>query len=282
MGQDLFDQIPEFTSIEQEIDELLGYSVRKLCLEDANKQLTQTQYTQPCLFIVNALHYYKERAERGQPDYFAGHSLGEYNALMAAGAFDFMTGLRLVQKRGELMAMAKNGAMAAVIGLSSETLTRLLEQHQLTALNVANYNSPTQTVISGLSADIQRAGPIFQNAGAKMVMPLPVSAAFHSRHMAGAAKAFETFLGEFHFSNWTVPVIANITGQPYPSDDADRAVRLFLVKQIVRPVLWTQSIRFLLSKGASAFTETGPGDVLTRLIGQIREATPGIPAPVTA
>ena len=95
MGQDLFDQIPEFASIEREIDELLGYSVRTLCLEDANKQLTQTQYTQPCLYVVNALHYYKERAERGQPDYFAGHSLGEYNALMAAGAFDFMTGLRL-------------------------------------------------------------------------------------------------------------------------------------------------------------------------------------------
>lgn len=277
MGQDLFDRIPEFTSLEREIDKLLGYSVRKLCLEDANKQLAQTQYTQPCLYVVNALHYYKERAERGQPDYFAGHSLGEYNALLAAGAIDFMTGLRLVQKRGELMAMAKNGAMAAIVGLSPETLTRVLEEHQLTGLNVANYNSPTQTVISGLAPDIQRAGPIFQNAGAKMVMPLPVSAAFHSRYMAGAAKAFETFLGEFHFSNWAVPVISNVTGQPYPSDDADRAVRLFLVKQIVRPVLWTQSIRFLLGKGASTFTETGPGDVLTRLIGQIREATPGIP-----
>src|SRR3954452_21537571 len=122
MGQDLFNEVPEFLSAEQEIDALLGYSVRKLCLEDGDKQLSQTQYTQPCLYVVNALHYYKAVADGARPEYLAGHSLGEYNALMAAGAFDFMTGLRLVQRRGELMAGAKNGAMAAVIGLSSEAV----------------------------------------------------------------------------------------------------------------------------------------------------------------
>src|ERR1700761_6345364 len=99
MGQNLFDEVPEFVSAEREIDELLGYSVRQLCLEDSNKHLSQTQYTQPCLYVVNALHYYKAAAGGARPDYFAGHSLGEYNALMAAGAFDFITGLRLVQKR---------------------------------------------------------------------------------------------------------------------------------------------------------------------------------------
>jgi malonyl CoA-acyl carrier protein transacylase len=271
MGQDLFDKVPEFLAAERDIDALLGYSVRKLCLEDANKQLSQTQYTQPCLFVVNALHYYKARAEGKQPGYLAGHSLGEYNALMAAGAFDFIAGLRLVQKRGELMAMAKNGAMAAVVGLSSERLSRLLAEHKFTGLDVANYNSPSQTVISGLAEDIQRAGPIVEKAGAKLYMPLPVSAAFHSRYMTDAAKAFDNFVSAFKFGGLTVPVISNVTGQEYPSDGTGTSIRSLLVKQIIRPVLWTQSIRFLLGKGATAFTETGPGDVLTRLIGQIRE-----------
>ncbi|SEO17586.1 ACP S-malonyltransferase [Bradyrhizobium sp. OK095] len=272
MGQDLFDKVPEFLAVERDADALLGYSVRELCLEDASKQLSQTQYTQPSLFVVNALHYYKAKAEGKQPSYLAGHSLGEYNALMAAGAFDFITGLRLVQKRGELMAMAKNGAMAAVIGLTPEKLMRLLAEHRLTTLDVANYNSPLQTVISGQEADIQRAGPIFEKAGAKLYMPLPVSAAFHSRYMAGAAEAFDKFLSTFKFGNLTVPVVSNVTGQAYLSDDTGQSVRSLLVKQIVRPVLWTHSIRFLLGKGASLFTEVGPGDVLTRLVGQIREA----------
>jgi malonyl CoA-acyl carrier protein transacylase len=271
MGQDLFDEIPQFVSVERDVDALLGYSVRKLCLEDAGKQLSQTQYTQPCLYVVNALHYYKATADGKRPNYLAGHSLGEYNALMAAGAFDFITGLRMVQKRGELMAKAKNGTMAAVIGLSSEAVTRLVAENRLTGLDVANYNSPSQTVVSGLAEDIQRAGPLMEKAGAKLYMPLPVSAAFHSRYMADAAEAFDKFLGAFEFRGLAVPVVSNVTGQAYPADSTGGAVRSLLVKQIVRPVLWTQSIRFLLSKGASTFTETGPGDVLTRLIGQIRE-----------
>jgi malonyl CoA-acyl carrier protein transacylase len=270
MGQDLFDEIPQFVSAEREIDALLGYSVRKLCLEDASKQLSQTQYTQPCLYVANALHYYKALAAGDEPRYLAGHSLGEYNALMAAGAFDFITGLRLVQKRGELMAKAKNGAMAAVIGLSSEAVMRFVAENQLTALDVANYNSPTQTVVSGLAEDIQRAGPLAEKAGAKLYMPLPVSAAFHSRYMTEAAETFDKFLGAFEFRSLTTPVVSNVTGQTYPPDSTGNIVRSLLVKQIVRPVLWMQSIRFLLSKGASKFTETGPGDVLTRLIGQIR------------
>jgi malonyl CoA-acyl carrier protein transacylase len=274
MGQDLFDEIPQFAAAEREVDELLGYSVRKLCLEDANKQLSQTQYTQPCLYVVNALHYYKAMADGKQPSYLAGHSLGEYNALMAAGAFDFMTGLRLVQKRGELMAEAKNGAMAAVVGLSPEAVMRLVAANRLTGLDLANYNSPLQTVVSGQAEDIQRAGPIMEQAGAKLYMPLPVSAAFHSRYMADAAEAFDKFLAGFEFRSLTVPVVSNVTGQAYPPDKTGSLVRSLLVKQIVRPVLWTQSVRFLLGKGASTFAETGPGEVLTRLIGQIREAIP--------
>jgi malonyl CoA-acyl carrier protein transacylase len=275
MGEDLFDAISQFTAAEREIDALLGYSVRQLCLEDTNKQLSQTQYTQPCLYVVNALHYYKATAEGKQPNYLAGHSLGEYNALMAAGAFDFMTGLRLVQKRGELMAEAKNGAMAAIIGLSPEQVMRRVAENRLAGLDLANYNSPTQTVVSGHAEDIQRAGPLMEKAGAKMYIPLPVSAAFHSRYMADAAEAFDKFLAGFEFRCLNVPVVSNVTGQAYPPDTTGNLVRSLLVKQIVRPVLWTHSVRFLLGKGATTFTETGPGDVLTRLIAQIKAAVSG-------
>jgi trans-AT polyketide synthase/acyltransferase/oxidoreductase domain-containing protein/rhizoxin biosynthesis acyltransferase len=125
-------------------------------------------------------------------------------------------------------------------------------------------------VISGLEDEIRRAGPIMEKAGAKLYMPLPVSAAFHSRYMASAAEAFDKFLGDFEFRALSVPVVSNVTGQAYPSEGTGALVRTLLVKQMVRPVLWTQSVRFLLRKGATTFTETGPGEVLTRLIGQIR------------
>ena len=270
MGERLFDEVREFSAVEGEADALLGYSVRKLCLEDPDKRLKQTQYTQPCLYVVNALHYYKALSEGRQASYVAGHSLGEYNALLGAGVFDFITGLRLVQKRGELMARTRNGAMAAVIGLSPETLTKILADNQLTTLDVANYNSPGQTVVSGVAEDISRAGPILERAGAQLYMVLPVSAAFHSRYMADAASAFDDFLRCFRFTCPAIPVVSNVTGQFYPSHNPDETVRSLLVKQITAPVLWMQSIRFLLSKGASTFTEIGPGKVLTRLIGQIQ------------
>jgi malonyl CoA-acyl carrier protein transacylase len=271
MGKDLFDKVPEFTGVEQEIDGILGYSVRQLCLEGPDNQLSQTQYTQPCLYIANALHYYSNVATGLRPNYVAGHSLGEYNALMAAGAFDFVTGVRLVQKRSELMAKAKNGAMAAVIGVSPEMVMRLLALHQLKGLDIANYNSPTQVVVSGLEDEVKRAGPIMEKAGAKMYVPLPVSAAFHSRHMADAAREFDGFLSGFEFHSLKIPVVSNVTGQAYPSGATSSLVRSLLVKQMVRPVLWIQSIRFLLGRDASTFTETGPGDVLMRLISQIRQ-----------
>src|SRR5262245_38807502 len=117
MGQGLFDESRQYAEVEKDVDTILGYSLRKLCLEDADNRLKETQFTQPCLYVVNALHYYKAVDQGARPAYLAGHSLGEYNALLAAGVFDFLTGLRLVQKRGELMSRAKNGGMAAVVGL---------------------------------------------------------------------------------------------------------------------------------------------------------------------
>jgi malonyl CoA-acyl carrier protein transacylase len=270
MGQGLFDDVAEYRAVESQVDALLGYSMRQLCLEDANDQLKETQFTQPSLYVANALHYYKALSEGQKPAFVAGHSLGEYNALLAAGAFDFLTGLKLVQKRGQLMSQAKNGGMAAVIGLDAAAIPKLLADNELGALDIANYNSPAQTVLSGPKDDILRAQPIFQTAGAKLYVPLAVSAAFHSRYVSDAAKAFDEFLSGFTFSALQIPVIANVTGQPYPTDNPTQSIRSALVKQITGSVYWTQSVRYLMNAGVTEFKEMGPGNVLTKLMKQIQ------------
>jgi malonyl CoA-acyl carrier protein transacylase len=270
MGQELFDRVREFRELEADIDAELGYSLRTLCLEDRANQLSDTRFTQPSLYVVNALYYYDAAAQGRRPDCLAGHSLGEYNALLASGAFSFMTGLRLVKKRGELMAQARNGAMAAVIGLAPEKVMTILQDSGIATLDVANHNSPTQTVVSGSTEDVKRAGPILQKAGARLYVPLPVSAAFHSRYMAQASRTFEDFLRPFEFGPLEIPVVSNVTGQPYQSDPD--AAKSLLMKQISSPVLWMQSIEYLLGRGISSFTELGPGKVLTRLIDQIKQA----------
>jgi malonyl CoA-acyl carrier protein transacylase len=271
MGQGLFDETPQYAEVEKEVDTVLGYSLRKLCLEDADNRLKETQFTQPCLYVVNALHYYKAVSQGARPDYLAGHSLGEYNALLAAGVFDFLTGLRLVQKRGDLMSRAKNGGMAAVIGLGAGVVAEVIEENGLASIDVANFNTPSQTVVSGPIEDIRRAGPFFEKAGARIYMPLQVSAAFHSRYMADAAKAFADFLAPMSFAAPKTPVIANVTAQPYPTDNASEPIKSLLVDQMAHSVQWTQSIRFLIRQGVTQFSEMGPGNVLTRSVQQIQQ-----------
>lgn len=268
MGEELFD-LKEYQAAERDVDELVGYSMRRLCKEDPQDQLKDTRYTQPSLYVVNWLYLLKHTLAFGNPTHAAGHSLGEYNALLAAGVFDFMTGLRLVQKRGELMAQARNGGMGAVIGLSRSAIETVIRQNGLASVDVANFNSPSQTVISGPVADLTRAGQLLEQAGARMYMPLQVSAAFHSRYMAEAADEFARFLQPFTFSAPRIPVVSNVMAQPYPSDS--EAIKSLLVRQITQSVQWTQSVRYLLAQGVTDFKETGPGNVLTRLIQQIRQ-----------
>lgn len=271
MGGSLFDEVKEFLEAEAQIDALLGYSLRRLCLDDPENQLKQTQFTQPCLYVVNALHYYMGVAAGARAEYMAGHSLGEYNALLAAGAFDLLTGLKLVKRRGELMAQATNGGMAAVLGLEMGAVERVLQNNGMVGIDVANDNSPTQIVVSGPIEDIQRAAPFFEKAGAKLYMPLPVSAAFHSRYVTEAAQSYGTFLQGFSFDQLRIPVIANVTGQPYPDGDASAVIRSLLVQQITQAVQWTQSVRYLLNQGQTQFMEMGPGNVLTRLVQDIQQ-----------
>jgi malonyl CoA-acyl carrier protein transacylase len=272
MGQGLFDEVREYAEVEDEVDAILGYSMRELCLEDPESRLKDTRYTQPALYVVNALHGYKAMAEGARPDRLAGHSLGEYNALLAAGVFDFLTGLRLVQKRGALMARATGGGMGAVIGLDPDAIAAVLRDNGLAGIDVANYNSPTQTVISGPLDELGQVGPLLQAAGARMYMPLPVSAAFHSRYMVEAANEFADFLAPMTFAAPAIPVVANVTAERYPSDDASAAAKSLLVRQISHSVQWTQSVRRLVADGVDAFREVGPGNVLTKLVQQIRQS----------
>jgi malonyl CoA-acyl carrier protein transacylase len=269
MGADLFDSIWQYRALEKNVDALLGYSARKLCLEDRDNLLKQTQYTQPCLYIVNALYYYNAINSGERCQAVAGHSLGEYNALLAADAFDFLTGLRLVKRRGELMAQSGNGGMAAVIGLPPADVARVLSDHGLTSIDIANYNSPTQTIISGPAADIEhRAASLFESAGASLYLPLQVSGAFHSRYMAVAARSFAAFIDGLSFHTLRLPVIANVTAQPYPREQPASTYKSLLVQQMTQPVRWLQTVQYLRGMGATAFKEIGPGNVLTKIVQQ--------------
>lgn len=266
MGGELFDHVAEFKAVESQVDDILGYSVRRQCLEDPGDVLSQTEYTQPCLYVVNALHYYQALAEGESPDYVAGHSLGEYNALLAAGAFDFLTGLELVKKRGELMAQARDGGMAAVIGLEAEELARALRERGLDSVDFANYNAPDQIVISGPSEEIDKATEAADEAGAKLCTRLKVSGAFHSRYMADAASEFQSFLAGYSFHPTQLPVIANVTGRPYPPGDADLTIRAFLARQMTQSVKWSQTMAYFSELVETDIREKGPGTVLSKLV----------------
>jgi len=278
MGQRLFEEVREYREVEAEVDALLGYSMRRLCVEDPGGQLKQTRYTQPSLYVVNALHYYKASREGAKPSYLAGHSLGEYNALHAAGVFDFVTGLRLVVKRGELMDRVKNGGMAAVVGLPSRQVAAMLADHGQRGFDIASFNAPDQVVISGPAEEIKTAEALFLAAGARLYAPLQVSAAFHSRYMKEPAREYADFLAAHSFATPGIPVISNVTAQPYPPEGIPQTIRDGLVAQITHSVQWTQSVRYLLGQGVSEFRELGPGTVLTRLIKQIRETSSADPA----
>jgi trans-AT polyketide synthase/acyltransferase/oxidoreductase domain-containing protein len=270
MGADLFDRYP---GIEAEADAVLGYSIRTLCTKDPDRQLTQTQYTQPALYVVNAMTYRALVADSGDGgDVLAGHSLGEYNALHAAGVFDFATGLKLVQKRGEIMGRIKGGGMAAVIGLSADEVAGVLDRAGLTTLDIANQNSPVQTVISGREEDVAAAAKTFNAVAGCSYIPLRVSGAFHSRYMEAARQEFDAFLRQFTFAAPERAVVANVDARPYRAE----AIHDTLSRQITHPVRWAETVQVMLGAGVDSFREAGPGDVLTKLVQAVRQQAPAI------
>jgi malonyl CoA-acyl carrier protein transacylase len=262
MGAALFDAFPDITAT---ADAILGYSIKQLCLSDTERQLGKTQFTQPALFVVNALTYRHRLQEGGAADFVAGHSLGEYNALESAGVITFEDGLQLVKKRGELMSQAPEGAMAAVIGIDAGRVAAILREHGLEAIDIANYNSHNQTILSGLKADIGDAQKLFEDNQA-MYMPLNVSGAFHSRYMQAARTEFADFLQGFRFQAPRLPVVANVDARPYATDH----IATNLANQLTHSVRWLDSIHYLLDQGVTEFIELGPGEVLSKLVRSIR------------
>ncbi|OKI53631.1 acyltransferase [Streptomyces sp. MJM1172] len=281
MGAEVLDAFPEHCAL---ADDILGLSVRELCLHGGDR-LRLTRYAQPALFTVHALTYLAGREEQGEPDVVAGHSLGEFNALMVAGVLDFAGGLRLVAERGRLMGEADGGAMAAVLGAGLTEVERILAASGRTDVEVANDNSATQVVISGTAAGVSAVTALL-TAGDPAIrcVPLPVSAAFHSREMAPAARRFAAVLAETPLAPPRLPVISNVTARPYPPGEP---VAALLGRQIRSRVRWTETMEHLLDSGVDEVTEIGRGRTLT---GFWREAAasrrtpaaPGRPAPATA
>ncbi len=269
MGGALFDEFKELTD---KADKILGYSIKELCLDDPRGELNQTQFTQPALYVVNALSYFKKVEESGQkPDFAAGHSLGEFNALLTAECFDFEAGLKLVKKRGELMSQATGGGMAAILNATKEKIETILKENGLTNIDLANYNAPSQIVISGLKDEIAKAQSFFQE-GEMKYFPLNTSGAFHSRYMQPSREKFETYLKKFKFSDLKIPVISNVSARPYQNDE----VIANLSNQITSSVKWSESIQYLIESGDMEFEEIGHGKVLTKLVHKIQEETPKV------
>lgn len=246
-----------------------GGKLLSLMVEGPAELLNQTEFTQPALFAVSA-GLWDEAFQRGlcDPAYVAGHSLGEYSALYAAGVVDFETGLGLVVRRGQLMQAAgskSDGAMAAIIGLEDEVVERVVGEVG-SGVVVANYNSPGQVVISGPRAGVEQAGAALKAAGAKRVLPLPVSGAFHSPAVSPANDELIPEIQGAQFSDPRVPVIMNVDGQ---AATTAAEVRERLTRQMIRSVRWTPTVQYLARCGVKTTVELGSGKVLSGLVKRI-------------
>jgi malonyl CoA-acyl carrier protein transacylase len=253
MGQALFKLFPEVVS---EANQILGIDLEQAVSSDV---IHQTLYTQPLIYCISIMAWLSKQAEV-TVDVILGHSLGEYAALYAAGVFDFATGLRIVKRRAELMSEAKEGAMAAIIGLSAAKIESIIEEHQL-PLVIANYNSPTQTVISGSKESIDTSSKLF--AGGRYI-PLKVSGAFHSPLMRVAAEKFYSYLKPIEFRKPQYPIIFNATARAHV--DCFIELPQLLSQQLAGPVYWHQSIEYCLALGYLDFIELEPGNVLSSLL----------------
>jgi [acyl-carrier-protein] S-malonyltransferase len=270
MGRELADAHPVARSVFTEADEALGFSVSDLCFTGSEEALKQTANTQPAI-LTTSVAAYRVLAENGvKPDFVAGHSLGEFSALVAAGGLEFADAVRLVRRRGEYMQSAVPeglGAMAAILGLApaqvADLCRKAAEGHVVAP---ANLNSPEQTVISGHAEAVKRAVELASAGGAKRAVMLAVSAPFHSALMAPAAQRLEADLRTATFRPLRVPLVTNTDAEI--TTDGNEA-RESLIRQVTLPVRWEESIRELVEQGVNTFVEVGPGRVLTGLLRQI-------------
>lgn len=271
MGKDLFDHVPAARNIFEKADETLSFPLSKLIFEGPNEELTLTYNAQPALLTTSIalLQLFKE--EGITPDFTAGHSLGEYTALVCANSITFEDGVFAVRKRGELMEEAVpsgEGTMAAVLGLDRERLTEVAVNvnGEGTEVDLANINCPGQIVISGSRKGVELASEKAKEAGAKRVIPLNVSGPFHSRLMKPAAEKFKAVLDEIEIKEAEIPVIGNVTASKMTSPTE---INEKLIEQLYSPVLWEDSVKTLIDLGVDTFVEIGPGKVLTGLIRKV-------------
>lgn len=271
MGRAIADNSRLAKGVFAEADEVLDFPLSALCFEGPEEKLNLTENTQPALLTTSVALWKEFEAHAPEPDYVAGHSLGEYSALVAAGSLAFADAVRVVRARGQLMEAAVpagNGAMAAVLGLDRETLETLCRDvsTERETVELANLNCPGQIVISGTSAGVKAAAERAREAGARRVVPLTVSGPFHSSLMKPAGERLQKVLEGVRVQSARIPVVANVCACPLRSgDDIERA----LVRQVAAPVLWEDSVRWMLEQGVDTFVEIGPGRVLSGLIRKI-------------
>lgn len=275
MGKEFYDAYPEVKEMFQETDESLDFSLSDIMFNGPKEKLTATQNAQPALLLTSvAVHTLLLKSEI-QPIMAVGHSLGEYSALVAAGAIPLEEAVQLVQTRGKLMEEAfpsGKGAMAAVLGLSAEKVEETLKAIETEEIvDLANINCPGQIVISGSKEGIDQASPALKEAGAKRVLPLNVSGPFHSRLMKAANEKFSEKLEKVSLTDATIPVYANVTASPVIEQEE---IKELLIKQLYSPVRFEESIRNMMDKGVDAFVEVGTGKVLSGLVKKIDRKVP--------
>jgi len=273
MGKELAGKYPAAKAVFNEADEALGFSISKMCFEGTEEELKLTANTQPAI-LTCSVAVFRVLAEKGlTPDFVAGHSLGEYSALVAAGALKFADAVQLVRKRGTYMQdaiPAGVGAMAAIMGLSPAVVADACKRAaQGEICSAANLNSPDQTVISGHAGAVKRAVEIASQLGAKRAVILAVSAPFHSALMMPAQEKLEKDLKQTAFGPLRVPLVTNVDADTIETgDEACHA----LIRQVTMPVRWEESVRLLIDEGVNTFVEVGPGRVLTGLLRQIERS----------
>lgn len=265
MGKDLYENFETSKNVFDTADKVLGKSVTTLCFEGPEDSLKQTVNTQPCIVTMSiaALEALKSQLDI-KPDFVAGHSLGEYCAMYEAGVMSMETTFKAIQKRADLMsASATGGAMSAILNAPEGALEEALkEASSVGYVDVANYNSPAQVVITGDNDAVAKAGEILLEKGARRVVPLPVSGAFHSKFMENASKEFVGFVSDLELNNAEIPVVTNVDAKA-TVESAD--FREKMPKQICSSVHWTQTIQQMANDGVEIFVEIGSGKVLAGL-----------------
>jgi [acyl-carrier-protein] S-malonyltransferase len=270
MGKDLYEGFDVARQTFEEANEVLGFDLKSICFGGPEETLKQTRYTQPAI-VTHSVAAWRVLSGAGfAPDYVAGHSVGEYSALVAGEVLTFVDALRLVKVRAEAMQNCGEenpGTMAAIIGMPEEKMAELLkESASAGTIAAANFNSPGQTVVSGDIAAVEKAIETATSLGAKRAIKLNVSGAFHSPLMEKSVGELSAMFAEVEFRPAAIPVVCNVTARP-SEDPAE--IQELLAKQLLSPVLWSQSIQFMIGDGVASFAEVGPGNVLCGLLRRI-------------